>query len=87
LTALRDDGLLDRERVEWSDHELNIGAERFERRLIEEVSNLRVDVIRELHVIRVELFKRSLLSGLASSRRWSVSFRSCSAAIRSRPSG
>jgi hypothetical protein len=53
--------LLDRERVEWSDHVLNIGAERFERRLIEEVSNLRVDVIRELHASRAELSKWSLL--------------------------
>jgi hypothetical protein len=40
---------------------LNVAAERFERRLTEEVSGLRVDIVRELHGIRVDLFKWSFL--------------------------
>jgi hypothetical protein len=49
--------LLDSEK----EHVLNVAAERFERRLTEEVSGLRVDIVRELHGIRVDLFKWSFL--------------------------
>ena len=49
--------LLDNEREQM----LNLAAERFERRLTEEVSSLRVDIVRELHAIRVDLFKWSFL--------------------------
>lgn len=40
---------------------LNVAAERFERRLTEEISGLRVDLVRELHVMRADLFKWSFL--------------------------
>jgi hypothetical protein len=40
---------------------LNVAAERFERRLTEEVSALRVDLVRELHGMRADLFKWSFL--------------------------
>ncbi len=41
--------LLDYEQVKRSEHVLNVAAERFEKRLTQEVSALRVDLIRELH--------------------------------------
>ena len=51
--------------VELLDHEneqmLNLAAERFERRLTEEISGMRVDIVRELHAMRVDLFKWSFL--------------------------
>jgi len=40
---------------------LNVAAERFERRLTEEISGLRVDLVRELHGMRADLFKWSFL--------------------------
>ena len=40
---------------------LNVAAERFERRLTEEISGLRIDLVRELHVMRADLFKWSFL--------------------------
>lgn len=60
--------LLDHEQAKWSDQVLNIAAERFERRLTQEVSALRVELIRVLHeglsgvrqelaIVRVDLFK------------------------------
>ena len=49
--------LLDSEK----EHVLNLAAERFDRRLTEEVSVLRVEIIRELHATRVDLFKWSFL--------------------------
>jgi len=33
----------------WAEHVLSIAAERFERRLAEEVSGVRVDLMREMH--------------------------------------
>ena len=64
--------LLDREQAKWSDQVLNFAAERFERRLTQEVSALRVELIRELHEglsgvgqeladVRVDLFKWSFV--------------------------
>jgi len=51
--------------VAFVDHErdemLSLAAERFERRLTQEISGLRVDVVREVHAIRVDLFKWSFL--------------------------
>ncbi|MBZ5560135.1 MAG: hypothetical protein LAO77_22995 [Acidobacteriia bacterium] len=41
--------LLDADRKEWSDQVLSVATDRFERRLTEEVSALRVDLTRELH--------------------------------------
>jgi hypothetical protein len=40
---------------------LNVAAERFERRVTEEISGLRVDLVRELHGMRADLFKWSFL--------------------------
>ena len=41
--------LLDTERRDWSDQVLSAATDRFERRLTEEVSTLRVDLSREFH--------------------------------------
>jgi hypothetical protein len=49
--------LLDAEK----DTMLSVAAERFERRLTEEISGLRVDLVRELHGMRADLFKWSFL--------------------------
>ena len=64
--------LLESEETRWNDRMLSVAAERFERRLTQEVSAFRVDVIRELHeglagvrrelaTARVDLFKWSFL--------------------------
>jgi hypothetical protein len=64
--------LLDHEQARWSGQVLNIAAERFERRLVQEVSALKVDLTRELHEglsgvrqelanVRVDLFKWSFV--------------------------
>jgi hypothetical protein len=37
------------EQAEWSDRVLNISVERFERRLAEELADLRVALVREIH--------------------------------------
>jgi hypothetical protein len=47
--------LLDTERKDWSEQVLSTASDRFERRLMEEVSTLRVDLRAELH----EGFERS----------------------------
>jgi len=49
--------LIDTSQMAWSDRVMSITAERFERRLSEEVSRLRVDLIRELHTGRSETLK------------------------------
>ena len=45
----------------WSERVLSVAAERFERRLAEEIAGLRVAVIEEIHVGRVETFKWAFL--------------------------
>ena len=73
-TRLGDDatfGLIERidsDRKEWSDHVLSVAADRFERRLTEEVSALREEVHdglmslrQELATTRVEMLKWSFL--------------------------
>jgi len=56
----------------WAEHVLSIAAERFERRLAQEISMVRVDMIREMHQgfaairremsdLRADLLKWSLL--------------------------
>lgn len=47
------DELLDVEKREWSDHVLNLAAERFERRLVDEVSKLRIELAKD----RFEILK------------------------------
>lgn len=53
--------LFESERVAWSDHVLNLAAERFERRLAQEIAELRVAVVREIHECRVDMFKWSFV--------------------------
>jgi regulation of enolase protein 1 (concanavalin A-like superfamily) len=64
--------VLDSDRKEWSEHVLSVAANRFERRLTEEISVLRVEVRDALHdglssvrqemaTTRVEMLKWSFL--------------------------
>ena len=64
--------LVEAERSEWSDTVLiaaadkitvavNAAAERYERRLTEEISGLRTAIVREIHDGRVEILKWSFL--------------------------
>jgi hypothetical protein len=64
--------LVDAERREWSDTVLTVAAEkitlavsaaadRYERRLAEEISGLRTAIVREIHDGRVEIIKWSFL--------------------------
>src|SRR5262245_982607 len=64
--------LVDAEKSEWSDTVLiaaadkitvavNAAAERYERRLAEEISGLRTAIVREIHDGRVEIIKWSFL--------------------------
>ena len=60
--------LLETERVEWSNHVLDIAADRFDRRLTEQVSGVRVelhaglaDIRQEIAAGRVEFLKWSFL--------------------------
>ena len=53
-------GLLDLVEVEqatWSERVLSVAAERFERRLAEEIAGLRVAMVREIHESRVDVLK------------------------------
>ena len=45
---------VDAEQAEWSDRVLNIFMERFERRLAEEIGELRIALVREIHETRSE---------------------------------
>jgi len=45
----------------WSERVLSIAAERFERRLAEEIARLQVAVIREIHESKSDILKWSLL--------------------------
>jgi hypothetical protein len=49
------------EGLAWSDRVLSITVERFERRLAEELAELRVTLVREIHDGRVETFKWAFL--------------------------
>ena len=60
--------LLESSQIAWSDQVLNLASERFERRLIQEISTLRVAfhqdlaaVRQEMATTRVELFKWSFV--------------------------
>jgi len=54
-TALLD--FVDAQQQTWSDRVLSIAAERFERRLTEQIAELRVALVREIHDGRVEMLK------------------------------
>ena len=56
--------LLESERAEWSEHVLSVAADRFERRLAEQIAGVRV----ELSAIRADIV-RELHEGLGSIRQ------------------
>jgi hypothetical protein len=64
---LGDDGtfglmeLLETERQDWSQQVLSTAADRFERRLAEELSRLREQITQELVVTRVDMLKWSFV--------------------------
>jgi len=53
--------LLESEQAAWSERVLSVAAERFERRLAEEIAALRVAVVQEIHAGRVETLKWAFL--------------------------
>ena len=52
---------LETERQDWSQQVLGTAADRFERRLAEELARLRTEVIQEMHSIRVDILRSSFL--------------------------
>src|SRR3954469_1741526 len=52
---------VDAENAEWSDRLTNIFMERFERRLAEQIGELRVALVREIHETRSETIKWTFL--------------------------
>ena len=53
--------LLESEETAWRDRVLSIAAERYERRLAEEMAGLRVALVREIYGLRSEILKWSFL--------------------------
>jgi len=53
--------LVELERSEREDRMLNVAAERFERRLAQELAELRVAVVREIHDTRSDLMRWSFI--------------------------
>src|SRR4029077_5904853 len=53
--------LLETERLAWTDDVMTLPVDRFERRLIDQIAVLRVDMVREIHDCRVEIIKWSFL--------------------------
>ena len=53
--------LLDTEHKDWSQQMLSIAVDRFERRLAEELSNLRQQITQELVTTRVDMLKWSFV--------------------------
>lgn len=53
--------LLDTERHDGSQQVLSTAADRFERRLAEELSHLRTEVVQEIHSTRVDILRWSFL--------------------------
>ncbi len=53
--------LLDGSSAEWSEHVLNVAAERFDRRLTQEISSLRVEMAQALGRLQADLLKWSFL--------------------------
>ena len=49
--------VVDAEHAAWGDRVLSVSVERFERRLAEELAQLRVAVVREIHETRSETIK------------------------------
>jgi hypothetical protein len=53
--------LVDTAQADWKEDVMTAAIDRFERRLTEEVSDLRVAIVRELHDSRVETLKWSFV--------------------------
>ena len=53
--------LLDAEKAAWRDDVLSLAAERFERRLTEEVAGLRVALVREIYDLKADMLKWTFL--------------------------
>lgn len=53
--------LFESEETVWRDRVLSIAAERYERRLAEEIAGLRVALVREIYGLRSEILKWSFL--------------------------
>ncbi len=53
--------VLESERKDWSEHVLSAAADRFERRLAEELSKLRQEITQELVTTRVDMLKWSFV--------------------------
>jgi hypothetical protein len=67
---------VDDQREEWSEQVLNLVAERFERRLVEEASKLRVEMAQGFAAVRHDLsaLELRLHKEIAASVRWSFLF-------------
>ena len=53
--------LFESEEAVWSDHVLSLAAERYERRLTEEVAGLRVALVREMYDLKWDILKWTFL--------------------------
>ncbi|MBI3490391.1 MAG: hypothetical protein HY047_01115 [Acidobacteria bacterium] len=65
--------LLDAERKDWSDQVLSVATDRFERRLTEEVSALRLDLSRELHE-GLSFVRQEIATTRVDMLKWSFVF-------------
>jgi hypothetical protein len=65
--------MLDSDRKEWSEHVLSVAADRFERRLTEEVSALRVEVRDALHD-GLSSVRQELATTRVETLKWSFLF-------------
>ena len=65
--------LLDSDRREWSEHVLSVAADRFERRLTEEISALRDEIRDELHDGLVAV-RHELATSRVEMLKWSFLF-------------
>ena len=65
--------LLDSDRREWSEHVLSVAADRFERRLTEEVTALRVEVRDALHDGMLSV-RQELATTRVEALKWSFVF-------------
>jgi hypothetical protein len=61
------------ERDDWSDRVLSIAADRFECRLVAEISGLRRDLLQELHASLAEI-RKELADTRVELLRWSFVF-------------
>ena len=65
--------LLRSARSDWTDHVLTMAGERYERRLTEEVSRLRVEFAQEIGRLRAEVI-RELATTRVDQFKWSFAF-------------